>query len=485
MLNTIKRLTKHSFVYGIGNLAVLLPGFILVPVYTRRLATEEYGVMSLAMVFAGMLAFVYELGMVSALSRQYYEYKDGRSRNRVVSTAFIFLFIWAVIVTLGLSCFSKPLSKMLFHDDRFQDIVSISLLYIFFSALIYVPSTTLRVEERSGLFVTLSMLRVTLTVLLTVMFLSFAGKPLSNVFWAMLWATAVSAAIYIFSIYKSIDIAAFSSIDLVQMLKFGLAFFPAAIFTWIIDYSNRYILSLYADMGQVGVYSLGQKISQVAIILIKAFHLACVPIMFSLVAREDARRIFSGIFTYFIFVLSAFVLALCLYSKELVLLLSNAAYLEAYKVIPVMAVSAIGYGAYLYFVTGLSIAKKVINQPVILAVIAAVNIPLNIALIKRTGMMGAALATFLTYVILVGCTYFFAQRHYRIEYENKRLIKIFLNFAVIYSASILIRLGFPAANAWLFNPFLLAMFFILLYVTGFFKRSEIDFLVNRLSIKRG
>lgn len=485
MLNTLKRLTKHSLIYGIGNLAVLLPGFILVPLYTRRLTTQEYGILSIVAVFTGMLTFIYELGMVSALSRQYYEYNDAKSRDKVISTAFTFVFIWAIVVTLFLLYFASPISQLLLHTGGLRDIIVISLLYVFFTALIFVPQTVLRVEERSSLFVILSVTRVVLTVAFTAAYLSFAEKALLSVFQAMLWATVVSAVTYLFFTYRRIRLFVISAVDLRQMLMFGVAFFPAALFTWIIDYSNRYILSLYVDMGQVGVYSLGQKISQIVIIAIKAFHLACVPIMFSMAAKADAKRIFSAIFTYFIFVLSFFVLALCLYGKELVLLLSNPAYLEAYKVIPVLAISGIGYGAYLYFVTGLSIAKKVVNQPIILAFVALVNVPLNIVLIKNTGMLGAALATLLTYVIITSLTYFFAQAHYRINYEYSRLIKISVSFLAVFGLSVFVRAGFPGSSAWIVNPVLLFIFFVLIYVTGFFKESEIAFVVKKVSTMRG
>jgi len=484
MLKTIKRLAKHSVIYGIGNLAVLLPGFILVPLYTKHLTTQEYGILSIVAVFTGMLTFVYELGMVSALSRQYYEYNDAGSRDKVLSTAFTFLLLWASVITLSLICFASPISRFLLQTDQLKDIIIVSLLYVFFTAAIFVPQTTLRVEERSGLFVALSLLRIVLTIVFTIFYVSFSKNTLLGVFKAMLWATVVSAASYMVFTYKHFKLFKFSSIDLRHMLKFGIAFFPAALFTWIIDYSNRYILSLYVDMSQVGIYSLGQKVSQIVIIAIKAFHLACVPIMFSMAAQKDARRIFSGIFTYFIFALSLSVLALCLYSKEIVLLLSNPVYLEAYKVIPLLAISGIGYGAYLYFVTGLSISKKVMNQPVILAFIAVINVPLNIVLIKKTGMFGAALATFLTYILITALTYYFAQRHYRINYELSRIVKIFVNFTVVYGIALYIRSSFPLSNPWLLNPVLILAFFGLIYVTGFFKKSEIAFAAKKLSLIR-
>ncbi len=485
MLNTLKRLTKHSVIYGIGNLAVLLPGFILVPLYTRRLSTQEYGILSIVTVFTGMLMFVYELGMISALSRQYYEYNDPASQNKVISTAFTFVSVWATFVTLLLIYLSSPISEALFHTAQYRQAIIVSLFYVFFTAIIFVPQTILRVEERSGLFVALSIARVVLTVIFTVILLLHTENVLLSVFYAMLWATVTSAAIYLFFTYKRIRLFAVSSIDLRQMLTFGIAFFPAALFTWIIDYSNRYILSLYVDMGQVGIYSLGQKISQIVIIAVKAFHLACVPIMFSMAMKEDAKRIFSSIFTYFIFALSVFVLALCLYSRELVLLLSNKAYVEAYKVIPVLAISGIGYGAYLYFITGLSIAKKVVNQPVILAFVALVNVPLNVILIKKIGMMGAALATFLTYIIIISLTFFFSQRHYKIRYEYYRLLKICFSFIIVSALAVAIRLGYPASSGWLFNPVLLMAFFILIYFTGFFKKSEIAYVTKKISTMRG
>ena len=106
-----------------------------------------------------------------------------------------------------------PISQFLFHTNQLQDIITVSLLYVFFTALIFVPQTVLRVEERSGLFVILSIARIVLTVAFTVVYLSFAQKALLSVFQAMLWATVASAAIYIFFTYKHIKLSVFSFID--------------------------------------------------------------------------------------------------------------------------------------------------------------------------------------------------------------------------------------------------------------------------------
>ena len=135
--------------------------------------------------------------------------------------------------------------------------------------------------------------------------------------------------------------------------------------------------------------------------------------------------------------------------------------------------------------SGLSVVKKVLNQPFILAFGAIVNIPLNIILIKKIGMMGAAFATLLTYIIVAACTWFFAQRHYRIAYEYSRIAKIGLSFAAAYGISALISIGFPASIMWLSNFLLFIAFFVILYITGFFKKSEIAFIAKTFSTMRG
>ncbi len=46
MLASLKRLTKHSAVYGIGNIVTRLVTFLLLPLHTNQLNTNDFGVLA-------------------------------------------------------------------------------------------------------------------------------------------------------------------------------------------------------------------------------------------------------------------------------------------------------------------------------------------------------------------------------------------------------------------------------------------------------
>ena len=89
MFQDLKRLVKDSLIYGIGTVSRSLIGFILIPLYTRYLTTEEYGILALALVALASLNILFELGMSKALFRFYFETETESDRSTVIGTCLL------------------------------------------------------------------------------------------------------------------------------------------------------------------------------------------------------------------------------------------------------------------------------------------------------------------------------------------------------------------------------------------------------------
>ncbi len=79
---SIKSIFKHTAVYGISSSLNRAAGFFLIPVYTRYLEPEEYGILALCQAMISLLTILFEMGMNSALLRYFFEYdreKDKKS----------------------------------------------------------------------------------------------------------------------------------------------------------------------------------------------------------------------------------------------------------------------------------------------------------------------------------------------------------------------------------------------------------------------
>jgi O-antigen/teichoic acid export membrane protein len=102
------------------------------------------------------------------------------------------------------------------------------------------------------------------------------------------------------------------------------------------------------------------------------------------------------------------------------------AYWEGLSIVPVILLSYVFYGVYINLMAGIYIEKKTKYLPYITGGAAIINVAANFILIPVMGMMGAAITTLISYITMSVGIYFAAQKHYRIEYEYKKIAFIFL-----------------------------------------------------------
>jgi len=481
---TLKKTGLHSAVYGLGMSFTAISGIVLVPVYTRFLSPSDYGVYSLISIISSLLLFLYDFGMINAIFRWYYQYSPEEiiSRRRVINTAFAFLATIATAFTMLLCVASPLLSRAVFSDSGPTDLLRLMLFGVLFQSLTWVPLSVLRIKERVGAF-----LMVTLTMMAIMIFANYVllslGHGLYAVYEASI-ATYLFTAAALFYITRDEYSADLSLRELKGMLKFGLPYLPVLFFSWIIDFSDRYLLGKFSTLQDVGLYSVGYRVGQVMYMAEKAFLVAWVPLMLSIYQQHKAEspRIFGGVFTYFVSFIIFLGLCISVFSPEIIRIFTSRAYSNAAFVVPWISLAYLFSGIYIFMLSGFIISKNVVVQPVILSVSAAVNIALNIVLIPRIGMMGAAYSTVISYLIVAAATLFFAQKLYPIDIDAVRLSKLAVCSFVLYLLSLSIKTS-GIMTTVLLKGVLISTLFVFLYFARFYSPDEIrtlrGFFLNR------
>jgi O-antigen/teichoic acid export membrane protein len=113
--------------------------------------------------------------------------------------------------------------------------------------------------------------------------------------------------------------------------------------------------------------------------------------------------------------------------------------------------------------------KKTSRLPLVTITAAVVHVAVNFLLIPPLGLMGAAWATLVSYLVMAGMMYVIVQKIYPIQYEGARLAKIAVAASVVFVISFLVGTGLPAILA---KVGLLGLFFVMLAGMRFFERGE-------------
>jgi len=472
MFASLKRLTKHSVVYGVSLILARSISFLLLPLHTNVFAKEAYGVVNLGFVYLAIVAIFYNFGFDSAFLRYYLLSDDNAERRRIFSTSFLSIaLITCVLSILGWIAASGLADWQLGSTD-YTYIMQLCAGILFFDALATLPFLILRAEERSRAFAALKIANVVLNFVLNYYLIVQLQHGIAGVFEANLIASIFSFVTlghltlqhlrwqFRLSIFK-------------ELFAFGLPYVPSVLSVIIIDNISRVFLERYTDLGTVGLFSAGYKLGMIMSLMVAAFRFAWQPFFLSVSKQADAKTIFSRVLTYFTLICAIVFLGMSFFVDDLVrfnfggFTIFGKEYWQSTVIVPPVLLAYYFLGAYTIFIVGIQLEKKTIYLPLVTGLGAGVNILANYLLIPHFGMMGAAWAAVLAYFAMTASLYVISQRLYPIAYEWLRLGKIAVAVGGLFALGRFLTVPFYGRTG------LLVAFPVVLYALRFFHETEL------------
>jgi len=415
----MRRLARHSAIYGIGGLVSRILATLLLPLYTHYLKPTAYGQVEIVTAATAVLAIVLQLGISSAFFRFYFDAKEHAAKLTVVRTSFWFTMGAATLGLLLGVVFAGPIGHWigLGHDPWLVRAGAVGL----WAQTNYQQLTALfRVEERSTAYAVASVANVFVTVAAMVLFVAVfhwgaVGLVVGN-FTGTLVVYLALLAYRTEQLGLEFDRALFR-----RMQTFGMPLVPSALALWAINFVDREFVSWYKGNAEVGVYSAAVKIASVITFVLIAFRTAWPAFAYSIEDDREAKRTYSYVLTYLLTVASWFALALGALAPWWTSLLTDPKYQRADKGVALLAFAGAVYAGYTVLAIGSGRARKTQLNWVVTGVGAAVNVGLNFWLVPAYGMVGAAIATAAAYVVLFAGMTVYAQSVYRVAYQWRRV----------------------------------------------------------------
>ena len=417
----LKRLGKHSAIYGLGGLVSRILAVLLLPLYTRYLTTSDYGQIETLIALVTVLTIVLQFGIGSAFFRFYFDADDHDGRRLVLRTSFWFTMTMATLGLVMVCVLATPIAEGLFGDPGAANLVRASGVALW-AQMNYAQLTNLfRVEERSVAFVLASLTNILVTVGATILLVVVLDEGPLGVIVGNFTGTLL---VYVVLLgYRREQLGLQLSRPLLrQMNHFGLPLVPSALLLWVTNFSDRFFLVKLTDTSEVGLYSVGVRVASAMVLLLTAFRMAWPAFAYSIKSDEEAKQTYSWVLTY-LTVLSAWIAtALALLSPWIVAWLTTPQFESASQVVGPLSFAAVAFGGYIVLAIGIGRARRTQFNWVITGVAAAVNVGLNLALIPFYGMMGAAVATVAAYTVMFVGMAWWAQRIFPVPYQWRRVL---------------------------------------------------------------
>ena len=420
---SVKSLGKQSLIYGAGHIMARSVTFLLLPLYTNILSPQEYGTITLLCAYLGFMVLILHYGLDASFLK-YYVPADVEDRKSIVTNVYISLVVTTISYFILMMFFGEYVSRILFSSDLPKLTILTSGILIF-DVLLSIHVLILRAESRPVLFTLINILNVISSLSLNIIFVAFLKMGVYGVLISNLITSGIIFFITIPIIMKRISIATISIHQWKKLMKFALPLLLAGIFSMIMELSDRYILLYLTNIETVGLYNAGYKLGLFLVLVIMGFNMAWQP--FFLKKNKNEKEYIAKVSTVVLSILGFLWVLLILWSEDLVKIhfgkftFFGEYYWESTQIVPLIALAYIFHAMYLLQLPGVYFLEKSIWIAGFRGIGAVANIVLNFLLIPQFGIMGAAGATCLSFLIMTILIYIINIKIFPINFEWKKI----------------------------------------------------------------
>lgn len=471
---------RESLLYLFANLAGRAAGFIMIPFYSAYLTPAEYGSLELIELAAQVVSLIVGLGLFGgALSRVYQDFTDPLQQKRVASTA-VFASLLANLggVLLALSL-APSISMVFFGSGRLTGLLRYMFAAMFFGNLIEVCLCFVRLQGRAALFTAYSLITLLLTLGLNIYFIAGLRRGVMGFVLSKLLVTSAGSAVLLTWTLRRAGFH-WNAAVVGKMVRFGAPLIVANGAFFLLHFGDRFFLSRFCTLEDVGNYSLAYKFGFLVTFLVGEPFGRAWGVRYVTFLRElDWQDKFRDAACYLCFSLTLAGLAIALFSDEVMHFLVTPGYYRAFSIIPWIVAAYVIREMGDFFRNILYIKLRSSLVGAVGAAAALLNFALNFLLVPAFGMMGAALATLATWSAYALGMYYFAERSLPVHFPVRRLaafaaLGLIAGVAGVSVNSLPLLWRFPADGA------LLLAFIMLVWMLGVFTSDQRNFVRARL-----
>lgn len=435
----LKALAKDTAIYGMSSIVGRFLNYLLVPLYTDRLAAASggYGVITNVYAYVALVLVILTFGMETTFFR--FVNKNSEKADTVYTTTLMMVGSVALLFLLGVIGFLPDVAGAMGYADH-PEYIGIMATVVALDAFQAIPFAYLRYKKRPIKFASLKLLFIIMSIILNLLYFAilpdlyvshpdFIGNfysPEVGVGYAFginLVCTAVITLFFwreLFGVKWHFDTRLMRS-----MLSYTWPMLILGIAGILNQTADKMIFpKVYGDTQegnvQLGIYGACVKIAMIMAMITQAFRYAYEPFVFSKSNDKDSKDSYAVAMKYFIiFTLLAF---LCVVGyMDILKHIIGADYHEGLKVVPIVMAAEIMMGIYF----NLSFWYKLIDKTIWGAWFSIagclVLVAVNIIFIPRYGYMACAWGGFAGYATSMLLSYFVGQKKYPVKYPLKSI----------------------------------------------------------------
>lgn len=456
-MNKYIKLVSDTILMTIGGFSSKILVFLLLPIYTYILTTEEYGVADLFVTTINLLIPILTLSIAEATFR--FAFDKDINQNKNLLNSFLILLLSCVVLI--------PIMLLLsFWNDSFL-VYGGFFFWLYFSCAAHtILFNYARGTDHIRVFVLSNVLYTMILVSLNILFLTVFRWQLKGYLLSMICSYFGSSLFILVAlkVWKACKKTYFDFHLLKTMLKFSIPMIVSTTAWWAMNSLDKYMIINFFGMDASGLFGVAQKIPTIITVFSSIFIQAWQISAISVHGQKDSNEFYTNVYKVYevgLFIAAAGIIFL---TKPLAAFLFQKDYFSAFEFVPVLVLSGIFSCLASFLQSPFVAAKKssVLLQSTLIG--AMFNIGANYILMMEMGVIGAAYATLFSFMLTWAIRLWKSRKYVVLNIEWKYTLP---SMILLISEAILVSLDID--NSMIYS----AIIFVLILLMRFNTIKEL------------
>lgn len=393
----LKLFLENFLVYGVGGVICKIIPLVMIPIITRMLPNTEYyalGDMTNTVVSFGVAIAM--LGMHNSLYRMFFEEDSITFKKEVCSTTFLFTICTSVVVCILLFFLRNTLSVYAFGNSKYYYLSIIAAITVLVTSTNNIVAAPTRMQNKRKTYLVLNTISPIIAYSITMLLLHMEYYVIALPMGMLISGIILEVVFYLIN-REWFGIKYYKREMLKPLLAIGLPLVPNFLIYWIFNSCDRIMIVQYLGTEAEGIYAVGSKLGHCSQLIYTAFAGGWQYFAFATMKDKNQVKTNTLIFEYLGIVSFACTTVVFVVARPVFNLLFEGAYIDGYIVAPYLFFAPLLQMLFQITCNQFLVVKKTMPNMFILAGGALLNVILNMVLIPKIGIKGAAIATLAGY----------------------------------------------------------------------------------------
>jgi O-antigen/teichoic acid export membrane protein len=413
----LQRLARDTLIYGAATFLVRGIQILLIPVYTRLLLPEEYGVLDMVVVFGALVNLIVALEISQGAARFLADAATESERQSYVATAVTFSLAAYALFAVAVWIFVLPLSYLLFDSDRWAGALRVAAVFLAVNGVFVLIQDLLRWHLRPQAYALASLAFVIPNAGLGIYLVAVADYGIYGVLGGQLAGALLGAASAAVALRDKLGLKPdYERLSRMLVYSIPLVLSGAAVFAN--QFIDRIMIKEILGIDHLGVYGVAARFASVVALLTIGLQAALMPLVFRNFRDPHTADALSRVFRYYLTFMVFLIGFISLYADEIFSVLVGEKFWAGSKILPVLAMASFFANLYIFF-PGLFLGKRTLSVAAINVTAATVNLLLNLYFLPVFGITAAAVAVTAASAIAFSGYVILGQRYFAVTFPVK------------------------------------------------------------------